>query len=280
VSKVPKELHGVNTVFVVDEDRVNKEDIDVVTYEQRDTSKQLHDYAMMSPDWVRWFCHRFVAHRLEKEKVEVLVDFCCATGVIMRALRRWTPSLKLYLGVDLDGKKLEKLGQFWGFRTEMVHKTWEEMWRFRYDTIEMRVDDLELWPGPDEVDAITYLFSIEHMRKDMARNSLREAHGLLKKGGLFFVTFPNNSYKQNIMKSQLEGWKYTEACETVRKAGFLIESAHGLNCRRGDVNKNPVFKRLRGQWLPDEIVTAAYAFDRPEFSDEFLIVAKKGRGLR
>lgn len=281
MSTKPKEIMGLKTVYAVDEDKVDKSTLDVVTYEQRDTSKQLHDYAMMSPDWVRFFCHRFVAIRLEKEKAKTLVDFCCASGVIMRALRRWTPSLTHYVGIDLDQKKLDKVGKFWGFRTEMKHKTWEEMWRFKYRTYRMRVDQLDLFDKEFGLaDAVTYLFSIEHMRKEMAINSLVEAEKVLKKGGLFFVTFPNNAYKTNIMKSQLEGWTYDEGLQAVRKAGFRIEGSHGLNCRRGDVNLNPTFKRLRGQWLPDEIVTAAYAFDRPKQSDEFLIVARKGRGLR
>jgi hypothetical protein len=243
---------------------MDRKDYDVTTYEQRDTSIQLHDYAARLVDWERLFTHHYIATCLERSKVKTLIDFCSGYGVFMRALQRWTPSLKQYIAVDIDQKKLQKLGTFWGARKRTE-------WNFTFKTYNIPLSEA-FTTITEKPDAITYLFAIEHMTLEIASDSLRNAREMLQKNTLLFITFPNNTAHPNIPRAHLTKWEYENIAPFLKNNGFTPIVVHGL-AGRWDPIKGQVLSI--GDFLPHEIYQCMFYFNKSRSAEEVLVIARR-----
>jgi ubiquinone/menaquinone biosynthesis C-methylase UbiE len=169
---------------------------------------QEYDRMRQLEDWYWWFVARreaalqFAADFRPRRQPLRILDAGCGTGALLDRLKNQT-------GVELFG--LDYSGQALAYTRGRGH-------------VRLVQGDLTRLPFPDGTfDVITALDVVEHIRED--ERALREAHRVLRSGGVLLVSVPAFRFLWGPHDTALQHFRrYTlgEMAALMRKAGFGV----------------------------------------------------------
>jgi len=167
---------------------------------------------------VGYLVAKYINKKLKLKRLENILDFSCGMGDIINELLPFLiPKHQIY-ATDFSEKNIE-----------FVNKRFKENINFKGATLLQRLpSNLD----SNMFDLILITEVVEHLTDDELSSTLKEAHRLLKKGGMVFITTPNNeNYSANEIMcpdcgciyhkwQHLRTWNKLQLESTVQKFGF------------------------------------------------------------
>lgn len=152
-----------------------------------------------------------------------VVDVCCGRGLQLPVLARYAPHIDRYVGLDISPRNLDEA------RHRIADLDRSTGWRFRIDLVEC--DVAGKWPELTPFDVAVYTSALEHLPREQAVASLRNACAALRPGGVMFLSTPNTpgpAPRPLQHRVHVYEWNSEELLPVLADCGFTVHDIVGL----------------------------------------------------
>jgi len=218
--------------------------------------------------YLRW---SFVLDRVKRDNSSILTDFGCGKGYLAEVLYRNRHSLKLYQGLDIRKRTIEKAKE----RLENVD------W-IKFYAADLILDDLNYL---EPADIVTSFEVIEHIGRQNASIFLKKFKACGKKDAVYYLSTPNYDEKvgaagNHTYNGRINEFKHEELQELIKEAGFNIVEKFGTFASQKDYkdllsdSERIMFTELN-KYYDSNLISVIFAPLFPEQSRNCLWVLKK-----
>ncbi|WP_433358838.1 class I SAM-dependent methyltransferase [Streptosporangium sp. CA-115845] len=209
-----------------------------------------------------------------------VLDVCCGRGLALPLLRRYTPQIERYVGLDISSDNVNEARE----RIAFLRETYGGL--FPVELVEC--DVAEPWPQLPAFDVALYTSALEHLPFELGARSLRSTAQALAPGGVLLLSTPQAfgppprplQYRVHVYE-----WSRQEVEQVVGEAGLVVEDVMGLLPPEPDVVADELTERYgqgAADWyrdlaarVPGALLDTVSAVSVPKKATELLYVCRR-----
>jgi SAM-dependent methyltransferase len=209
-----------------------------------------------------------------------VLDVCCGRGLALPLLRRYTPEIERYVGLDISPGNLNEARE----RIAFLRETYGGLFPVRL----VECDVAQAWPQLPAFDVVLYTSALEHLPFELGARSLRSTAQALAPGGVLFLSTPQAvgppprplQYRVHVYE-----WSRKEVEQVVGEAGLVVEDVMGLLPPEPDVVADELTERYgqgAADWyrdlaarVPGALLDTVSAVSVPKRATELLYVCRR-----
>lgn len=209
-----------------------------------------------------------------------VLDVCCGRGLALPLLRRYTPEIERYVGLDISSENLNEARE----RIAFLRETYGGL--FPVQLVEC--DVAKPWPQLPAFDVALYTSALEHLPFELGARSLRSTAQSLAPGGVLFLSTPQAfgppprplQYRVHVYE-----WSREEVEQVVGEAGLVVEDVMGLLPPEPEVVADELVERYgqgAADWyrdlaarVPRALLGTVSAVSVPKRATELLYVCRR-----
>lgn len=222
--------------------------------------------------------HLLVAERCAPGST--VLDVCCGRGLALPLLRRYTPEIARYVGLDISPDNLDEARE----RIAFLRETYGDL--FPIDLVEC--DVAGPWPHLPEVDVAIYTSALEHLPVELGARSLHSTARALAPGGVLYLSTPQAfgpPPRPLQHRVHVYEWSREEVEQVIGEAGLVIDEVMGLLPPEPDVVAGELTERYgqaAADWyrdlaarVPRAVLDTVSAVSVPTNATELLYVCRR-----
>ncbi|QIZ37939.1 class I SAM-dependent methyltransferase [Saccharopolyspora sp. ASAGF58] len=209
-----------------------------------------------------------------------VLDVCCGRGLALPLLRRYTPEIERYVGLDISSDNLNEARE----RIAFLRETYGEL--FPIELVEC--DVAQPWPQLPDFDVALYTSALEHLPFELGSRSLHSTAQALAPGGMLFLSTPATfgppprplQYRVHVYE-----WSREEVEQVVGEAGLVVDDVMGLLPPEPEVVADELTERYgqgAANWyrelaarVPRALLDTVSAVSVPKNATELLYVCRR-----
>lgn len=209
-----------------------------------------------------------------------VLDVCCGRGLALPLLRRYSPEIARYVGLDISPDNLSEARE----RIAFLRETYGDL--FPIDLIEC--DVAEPWPDLPAFDVALYTSALEHMPIELGARSLHSTAQALAPGGVLYLSTPQAfgpPPRPLQHRVHVYEWSRDEVEQVLGGAGLVIDDVVGLLPPEPDVVAGELADRFgqgAADWycalaahVPQALLDTVSAVSVPQKATELLYVCRR-----
>ena len=265
------------------EEGMDPQDVLCTTYQMRNFYSQFRDGFFTQLDVMNYIQHHSAA--LLCKKGMNVVDVCCGRSLMLPLLRYYSKNINSYTGVDICEANIREAKR--GAAGKIKEEDLESYYPFKVNWILSNVAEMSQHIDEGFADVVIYTSALEHMRKDVGTQSLKECYNIMNPSSVMFLSCPNtpgNGYETQYAAHVYE-WGYKELKTMLLDIGFEITNEIGLVMKvkkmKEFFSSDKVSDEMRNfynkmeSYVPSAWLSSIVSIPYPEESDEILFVVKK-----